>query len=184
MKKLFFNLILFIFLSLIVIIVVLTTVGIETKKFNEFITNKIVQTKNIDLRLQSIKFKIDPKELSLFLETQKPNIIFSNISIPVKNIKVYIDFLSLLKSNPIIKKINLTLEELDIKQLNKLSVIIKPSNFKSLLNNKILEGKLISEIDVFLKEDGSLSNFITKGEVKDLKINLYKDLNLTKGSSS
>ena len=118
-------------------IVVLTTIGIETNKFNKFIINKAAQTKNIDLELTSIKFKIDPKELSLFLETQKPKIAYSNISVPLKNIKVYIDFLSLLKSNPKIKKTNLILEELDIRQLNKLSAIIKPSNFKSFLNNKI-----------------------------------------------
>ena len=55
----------------------------------------------------------------------------------MKSIKVYIDFLSILKSNPKIKKTNLVFEELDINQLNKLSVILKPSNFKSLINNKI-----------------------------------------------
>ena len=184
MKRLFFYLILFIFISLISMIVVLTTIGIETNKFNKFIINKAAQTKNIDLELTSIKFKIDPKELSLFLETQKPKIAYSNISVPLKNIKVYIDFLSLLKSNPKIKKTNLILEELDIRQLNKLSAIIKPSNFKSLLNNKIQEGKLISEIEIFLKEDGSLNNFIAKGNVKNLKIELFNDFNLTKTNLS
>ena len=71
-------------------------------------------------------------------------------SIPVKNIKVYIDFFSLFKSETNIKKISLILEELDITQLKKLSKIIKPSNFKSLLNNKIAKGKLMTEIDIFL----------------------------------
>ena len=51
----------------------------------------------------------------------------------MQNIKVYVDFLSILKSNPKIKKTNLVFEELDINQLNKLSVILKPSNFKSLI---------------------------------------------------
>ncbi len=180
MKRLIFNLILFIFISLIVLIVILSTLGIETNKFNKIIKNKAAQTKNIDLELRSIKFKIDPKKLSLFLETEKPKITYSNVSIPVKSIKVYVDFLSILKSNPKIKKTNLVFEELDINQLNKLSVILKPSNFKSLINNKIKKGKLVTEIEIFLDQDGSLNNFIAKGKAKDLKIELIKGINLTK----
>ena len=67
--------------------------------------------------------------------------------------------LSLFKSDPKIKKTTLTLEELDITQLNKLSIIIKPSNFKSLINNKIKKGKLISQIEIFLTEKGEFKDF-------------------------
>ena len=103
---------------------------------------------------------------------------------PIKDIKVYIDFLSLLKQSPKIKKINLVLEELDINQLNKLSSIIKPSNLKSLINNKIIKGKLASEIEIFLDKNNSLNNFIAKGNVKDLSIELISGLNLTKTNLS
>ena len=144
------------------------------------ITDKVIETKNINLTLNSIQFKLDPKELSLFLETQNPKINYKDVLIPAKNVKVYIDFLSLLKSDPKIKKTNLILEELDITQLNKLSKIIKPSNFKSLLNNKIKEGKLISEIEIFLDDRGSLKDFIAKGNVKNLKIELLENVSLTK----
>ena len=48
--------------------------------------------------------------MSLFLETQDPEVNFSNVSIPAKNIKVYVDFVSLIKSEPIIKKINIILK--------------------------------------------------------------------------
>ena len=41
------------------------------------------------------------------------------------------EFISLLKSKPKIKKINIALNELDISELNKLSQFIKPSNLKS-----------------------------------------------------
>ena len=40
--------------------------------------------------------------------------------------------------------------------------MIKPSNFKSLINNKIKEGKLISEIEIFLNDTGSLEDFMIK----------------------
>ena len=76
----------------------------------------------------------------MFVETHNPKIDYKNILIPVQDLRVYIDFPSLLKSNLKIKKINLSLKELDITQINKLSLVIKPSNFKSFLNNKIKKG--------------------------------------------
>jgi hypothetical protein len=179
MKKLLINLILFIIIFIIGFIIVISTVGIETSKFNNLISDKASQTKKIKLELDTIKFKINPTEPSLFLETQNPKIKYRDISIPVKNIKVYIDFFSLLKSNPKIKKTSLSLEELDITRLNKLSIMMKPSNFKSLLNNKIKEGKLFSEIDIFLTEEGLMKNFIVRGTVKDLKAELLSGLSFT-----
>ena len=181
MKKIIFNLILLIFIFLIILILVLSIFGIKTNKFNKLITEKAVQTKNIDLELDLIKFKIDPKKLSLFLETENPEITYRDVSIPVKNIKVYINFFSLIKTETNIKKISLILEELDITQLKKLSKIIKPSNFKSLLNNKIKEGKLMTEIDIFLNDKGFLDNFIAKGKVNGLKIQLFNNFNFYKG---
>ena len=71
------------------------------------------------------------------------------------------------------------MKELDITELNNLSAIIKPSNFKSLLNNKIKEGKLVSEIEIFLNNQGDLENYIARGKVKGLKLELTNDFKLT-----
>ena len=177
MKKALIYLILFIFVSSITLIAILSTIGIETNKFNKLITEKTSQVKNINLKLETIKFRINPKDLSLFLEMQNPKIIYRNLLVPANSIKVYVDFLSLVKSDPIIKKISLLSEELDIIQISKLSSIIKPSNFKTLLNNKIKEGKLISEIEIFLNKDGSIKNFIAKGSVINLKAELFNNIN-------
>ena len=178
MKKIVNYSLLFIGISFFTSIVILTTTGIETNKFNKLITEKASQAKNININLKTIKFKINPKELSLFLETQNPEIIYRELIVPVKNIKVYIDFFSLVKSDLKIKKISLTSEELNIIQLTKLSSIIKPSTFKSLLNNKVKEGKLISKIDIFLDNEGLLKDFIAKGTVTNLKIELLSNIDL------
>ena len=180
MKKNIINLVLLSILLFISLLVALSTVGIETNKFNRLISQKVSQTKNIYLNLETIKFKINPKKLSLFLETQNPEITYRDTFVPVRNIKVYVDFLSLLKSSPEIKKISLILEEIDVSQLNKLSTIIKPSNLKSLLNNKIKKGKLISEIEIFLTKQGDIKDFIARGNIKGLKAQLFSNLMLTK----
>ena len=176
MKKILINLFLIFIFLIISLIVILITIGIETNKFNKFISDKASITKNANLELETVKFKLNPKELSLFLETENPKLTYKKILVPIKNIKVYIDFVSLLKTDPKIKKISLALEELDITQLNKLSVMIKPSNFKSLLNNKITKGNVISEIEIFLNEEGKLKDFIAKGNVTDLEAEIFRIL--------
>ena len=50
---------------------ILSSIGFETNKFNNLISDKVYQSKNIILKLETINFKLDPQELSLFLETQK-----------------------------------------------------------------------------------------------------------------
>ena len=179
MKKIVFNFILIFIFLLVSLLIILSSYGVETDKFNKIIIKKISQTKNINIELNTIKFKINPKELSLFLETQNPKISYRDISVPAKNIKVYIDFLSLFKSDTQIKKISLILKELDITQLKKLSAMIKPSNFKSLLNNKIKEGQVITEIVFYLTEKSTIQNFIAKGSVKNLKVELFNSLNFS-----
>ena len=179
MKKIVLNFLLLFLLFLIALIIILSTVGIETNKFNKFISNKAYQTKKINLALNTIQFKLDLKKISLFLETENPKIIFKNVSLPIQNIKIYIDFLPILKSDLKIRKINLILEELDIAKLNKLSAIIKPSNFKNILKNKVKKGKLISEIEIFLNEEGVLENFISRGSVTGSEIQLLSNINLS-----
>ena len=184
MKRfLFYPILLFIFIF-IFFLIVLSSIGFETNKFNKLISDKIYESRNIIIKLETINFKLDPQELSLFLETKNPKITFKSINIPVKNIKIYLDFLSLFQSSPKINKTNITLEELDINQLNKLSSIIKPSNFKSILNNRIIEGKVMSEIEIFLNKEGLVKDFIAKGSVSNLNVELINNLNLKNTSLS
>ena len=57
----------FIFIVVISLIIVLSTTGIKTKKFNNFISLKIKENnKKIELDLEAIQFKLDIKEASLF----------------------------------------------------------------------------------------------------------------------
>ena len=72
MKKLVFSLILFIFISFVSLIFILSKFGIETNKFNNLITSKVSQSKNIDLKLDTIRFKIDLQELSFIFRDQIP----------------------------------------------------------------------------------------------------------------
>ena len=181
LNKTVYYLILIFFFLIISLITILSTIGLETNKFNKPIVNKAVETQNIDLTLNAIKFKLDLKELSLFLETNKPKVNYRNLEIPTENIKVYIDFTSLIKAKFEIKKVILKLGEVELNQLGIFSSIIKPSNFKNFLVNNVKDGVLICTIEIFSNKKGKLNNYIAKGEVKNLKAELINNFILSKG---
>ncbi len=181
MKKALSTLIILFIIFSSILIILLSTLGLETSRFNSFISQKINKSDdNLIVKLLTVKFKLDIKEFSLFLETKKPSINYRKISIPTNNIKIYIDFLSLLKTDPKIEKINLVFKQIDINQLKDLSSVIKPSNLKSFINNKVKNGKIDLEIEAFLNENNILDNFIAKGSVSNFKTELIKGINLEK----
>ena len=92
MKKLIFNLTLLVFISFASLLIILSTVGIKTNKFNNLISSKVSQNNNISLELEKIKFKLNLKELNLFLETNKPKIKYRGVYLPVKNLKFILIF--------------------------------------------------------------------------------------------
>ena len=178
MKKVFLVLITLVFISIIFLLTLLTTIGIETNKFNKIISDKINKNNQVKLELETIKFKFDINQISLFLETNNPKIFYREVIIPAKNIKVYIDFLSIIKSDTKIEKVIFNLKQININQIKKLSKSFKPSNFTSFLNNNIKEGKLNTEIEIYLNKENSLNNFIARGSVTDVKGEIFKDLKL------
>jgi len=181
MKKVIYNFILLIIITLISLTIILSTTGIETKRFNNLIAKKINYLNNsINLKLTTIKFKLDLKELSLFLEAINPKIYYQNSVIPAENIKAYIDFISLVKSKPKLKKINLTVSQFDAEKLKKISSNFKPSNFTSFINNRIKQGKLNIELEVFLDDKNLFDNFIARGSVLNLKTEIKNNINLQK----
>ena len=96
------------------------------------------------------------------LKRNNLKIVYRDSTIPAKSIKVYIDFISILKSDIKIGKINLILNKIDIDEIKKISVNFKPSNLNSFINIKIVEGKLDTEIEFYLNEKNLLNDFIAQ----------------------
>ena len=179
MKKLFFRTSIILFLFLVSLILVLSTVGFETDKFNKSISDKAKKNnKNISLKLEKVKFKFDVKNFNLFLETKNPKLIYKNLTIPIENVKVYLDFISLIKSKSKIDKINISSKEINIDQLKKIIIKTKPSKLNSLIINKVKNGKLIINLELYLNDNLDIDNFIAKGEVKKMDAIISDNLSL------
>ena len=173
-------------LSIVVLLLaILSTTGIETKRFNNLITKKIkTKNENLNLILNTIKFKLDIKEISLFLEAKNPSINFKEIDLPVKNVKAYVNFLSLIKSENKFEKISLNFNQISFEKIKTIAPILKPSNFSSFLNNKLVAGKLDTQVELYFNKNNEIENFITKGSIVNAKINFEKNLNFVETNFS
>ena len=170
MTRLLFKTTFFIFIVLILSLSILSTTGITTDKFNTLILKKINNNyRDTSLELEKIKFKFDIKDISLFIETKNPKISYQNLVIPIENVKVHLSFVSLLKSKIQIDKMSIYSQEINIKQLKDLIVKLKPSNINSLIINKVKNGKININLDLYFDNDFEVSNFIAKGNVKEIR---------------
>ena len=161
MKKIFFTIIGILFFLIFTIIIILSTIGFETEKFNNFISDNITEkNENVSLNLEKIKFKFDIKDFNLFLETKYPNLIYKNLEIPIENIKVYLDFVSLITSKLKIDKINVSSNEINVDQLKKIILKTKPSNINSLITNKVKNGKLVINLELYFNDNLLRQHFI------------------------
>ncbi len=181
LKKFFLKTIVaLIFLSSISILI-LSTIGYETNKFNNLISKKINEkNKFLSINFEKIKFKFDLKSLSLFIETNNPEIKFENTLIPVSNIKAFLKFKSIVILKPQIDKISILSNEITTEQLKKLIVKLKPNNFNSFIINKIKKGKLIANLDIYFNDDLSIENYIVKGNVMEMQAIIADDIFLRK----
>jgi len=177
MKKFFLTLIVTILFFLTLFIIILSTKGYETNKFNIFITEKVLEKNpEVSLELDKIKFKFDIKDMSLFLETKNPNFYYKKLIIPIEEIKVYLDFFSLVKSKPKIKKISIFSREIEIDELKKIVLKTKPSNLNSFINNRIKSGKIKSNIELYFNNNLDLENFIARGQAEGVSAIVDKNL--------
>ena len=178
MKKIVSFSIISILSLLVLLLVFLSTTGIETKRFNNLITTKIKESNgDINLILKTINFKLDLREISLFLEAKNPIINFKEINLPTNNIKAYINFISLLKSENKFEKISLNFDQISFKKIKMIAPMLKLSNFSSFLNNKLVEGKLNTQVEFYFNKKNEIENFITKGSIIEGKINFEKEIN-------
>ena len=144
MKKVILRTIVILFFLLVSLMTVLSTIGFKTDRFNQLISKRILENnKNFSLKLEKIKFKFDIKNFNLFLETKNPEVNYKNLIIPIKEVKAYLDFISLLKSKPKINMINISSKELDINQLKRILSKTKPSSLNSLVTNRRNNGKIV-----------------------------------------
>ncbi len=176
------------FLLLLSVLVILTlylsTIGIETDKFNDQIKNRISKiNKNIDIDLKKIKLTLDPLKLKIYAKTVGTTVYFSKRSLPLESIKTQVLLSSLIKnkissSNIEVKTKSILLDDL-IKFIR--TTTNKPELF--ILEKIIKKGHIIIDLSLNIDKNEKIKNdYEIKGLIKDASINFlnkadFKNIN-------
>ena len=169
---------------LVLLITYLSTIGIETEKFNKQIQN-IIKQKNdkFDASLKKIKFTIDPLNFKVNAKTIDAKITFNNKPIELEYIQTQISLNSLIKNQLVTSQIEISTKPILIK--NFVSFIRSINNRPELffLEQFIKKGYLIADLKFNIDEFGALKNdykvngLLKEGEISVFKKNKIKKIN-------
>ena len=108
------------FLYLLILITIgviyLSYFGIETKRFNQLIRDKVSDTaKGIDIELQTVKIVLDLRNLSIGLKTFDSDIIFKDKKVKLEKIGTNFSIRSFFKKEFAIKNVSITTKKIILK---------------------------------------------------------------------
>ena len=170
----------------ILLITYLSTVGIETDKFNNQIQNFVKQKNDkFDINLKKIKLILDPLNFKVNAKTIDTSITFKNKSIELEYIQTQISLNSLIKNQLVASQIEISTKPILLK--NFVSFVRSINNRAELffLEQFIKKGYLIADLkfnfDEFgaLKKNYQISGLLKEGEISILKKNKIKKINFS-----
>ena len=169
------------FLILITIgVFYLSYYGIETKRFNQVIKDKISETNNkIDIELNKVKIILNLSNFTIGIKTKNLNIIVENNKIKLETIGTDFSIGSFLKKEFAINNAKITTKENSLKDIIRIARIFKNTPQLFILNKMAKEGVIIADIDLNFDDKGKLTKgYNIKGSVKDGKIRLFNKKNI------
>ena len=182
MKKIIIKYISIIIIVVISAIIYLSSIGLETKKFNNQIRNKVVKVNNkLDLELKKIKLTLDPFNFMIDAQTVGAKIIYQKKVIELESLKTQISLSSLIKNRFVSSSLNISTKSVKLKDLIAFVRAInnKPELF--FLERMIKRGYVILDIDLDIDENGKLrDNYEIKGLLRNGKIDFLRNNNLEK----
>ena len=170
--------ILIILLGIVIsIILYLSTVGIETKSFNNLIENKVKNyNQNLLLKFDKVKLLLDPKKLDLKIKLIQPKIVSKNNELLFRKVNSNLSLKSYIKGEFALKNIELKLSKVELKKLTKFIRSIDSSVALLILNNSIKKGNVEAETILFFNKDGKLlDNYEIKGKIINVEVNILDE---------
>jgi len=164
---------------LVVLIFYLSTVGIETDKFNDQIKKRISLTnKKVDIDLKKIKLTLDLFKLRIYAKTVGTTVYFSKRPLALESIKTQVSLSSLIKNK--ISSSNIEVKSKSI-LLNDLIKFIRTTNNKPqlfILEKIVKKGHVIINLSLNIDENGKIKNdYEIEGLIKDASINFLNKAN-------
>ena len=169
---------------LILIIFYLSYIGIKTDKFNNQITNKVLEiNKRVKLDLNNVSFLLNPLNFTVKVLTINPKIYLEGSQLEIKSIKTNISLKALLESRFLIDDLQISTKAIKINNVILLVRSFRNSTALSLLNSFFKGGFLTADIELNfddsgkLQDDYQINGFIKKSEFNFLNQFNVKNLN-------
>ena len=161
---------------LVLSIVYLSSVGIETEKFNNQIQNLIKQKNDkFDTSLKKIKLTLDPLNFKINAKTIDAKITFKNKPIELEYIQTQISLNSLIKNQLITSQIEISTKPILLKNFVSFIRLINNRPELFFLERFIKKGYLIANLKFDIDEFGALkNNYKVNGLLKEGEISVFK----------
>tara|TARA_B100000989_G_scaffold246798_1_gene194026 strand:+ start:291 stop:2468 length:2178 start_codon:yes stop_codon:yes gene_type:complete len=180
--KIISKLLLTLFFTIFLSIIYLSIFGIETKRFNKQIENKIKSIdQNLDIQLKTIKIIFDPFKFDINVKTIGPRLINKNKIIEIESLKTQISLKALIEKQFSIENLEVSTKSIDINNLLPFLRSLNQTPELYILDKIIKKGFLIADIKIEFNPQGKIKeNFIIKGFIKDGKLSFNKRYNIDK----
>ena len=182
MKKIVKNTFIILLLSLLSALAYVSTIGIETEKFNSKISSQIKQlNSNLDIKLNEVNIKIDLFSFQIIAKTIGADLIYEDRILEIQNIKSKISLKSLIEKRFSLSEILISTKSLKIKDLITFVRILENDPKLLIAEQFIKNGYVVADIKLEFDELGNIQkNFNIKGLISDGKISLLNKYDLNK----
>jgi|MDTC01.2.fsa_nt_gb hypothetical protein len=182
MKKIVKNTFIILLLSLLSALVYVSTIGIETEKFNSKISSQIKQlNSNLDIKLNQVNIKIDLFSFQIIAKTIGADLIYEDRILEIQNIKSKISLKSLIEKRFSLSEILISTKSLKIKDLITFVRILENDPKLLIAEQFIKNGYVVADIKLEFDESGNIQkNFNIKGLISDGKISFLNKYDLNK----
>ncbi len=178
MYKIFFRILILIFLLTLTFIIYLSYFGINTARFNDLIIEKVKQTyPGINVKLSEVFLKLDIANKEIKVSTKEPKLISKNDLFQLSEINLRLDFISLIKKEKAIRNLQILSKKNSLKDTLK---FISSYRYKIpilLVQEKIKRGYITINSNIkFNKSSGKISHYEINGFIEKMNVIFSKDV--------
>ena len=164
------------------VIAYLSIFGVETKRFNNQIINKLKSfDKSLDIQLKTIKIVLDPLSFGIDAKTIGSRLISKNKSIEIESLKTKISLKALIDNQFSIENLEVSTKSIDLNDFISFARSLNQSPELYVLDKIIKKGFLIADIKLEFDTKGKIKdNYKINGFIKEGKLSFNNKYNIDK----
>jgi hypothetical protein len=174
MIKIIYRLFISLTLTIALIVIYLSIIGVKTDKFNNQITSKVREiNSNLDLKLNQVNIKLNPLSFTVDLKTLGTDLSYQDNIIQLENLKSQISLESIFKNEFAISELAISTKSISLKDL--IILVKEVKNYQQLfIANEIIDnGYIVADLKFEFNEVGNIKdNFNIKGLVNNAELTL------------